>query len=165
MADNSKFWGLYKHPKWQEKRLEILKRDEFTCQQCYDSESELHVHHRNYVKGRKPWEYENSDLVTYCKACHDDITDAIKSIKHHIGQLRYSDLLVTLGFVFGLDKQGEKDVFHHKTWPEWEGHCLSSLAHTVWPKNKNNVDGLSLDESHTAYILLESIAVDLRGEK
>lgn len=58
-----------KDPKWQKKRLEILERDDWTCQQCCDSESTLHVHHRYYVKC-DPWEYANEALITLCDVCH-----------------------------------------------------------------------------------------------
>lgn len=57
-------------PRWQRKRLEILNRDDFTCQCCYSKENTLHVHHALYLKGRDPWEYENTLLVTYCEDCH-----------------------------------------------------------------------------------------------
>ena len=58
------------HPNWQRKRLEILQRDDFHCQCCYDSDSTLHVHHKRYVKGRMAWEYPNDELVTLCEGCH-----------------------------------------------------------------------------------------------
>lgn len=61
---------LLRHPKWQMKRLEILKRDKATCQLCDDQETELHIHHKEYLPGMKPWEYNNSVLITYCKHCH-----------------------------------------------------------------------------------------------
>jgi hypothetical protein len=32
----------------------------------------LNVHHRYYVKGRRPWEYPNFSLVTLCRDCHED---------------------------------------------------------------------------------------------
>jgi hypothetical protein len=60
-----------KDPRWQKKRLEILSRDEFTCQFCRDTESTLHVHHLAYVYGRNPWEYENYYLLTLCESCHE----------------------------------------------------------------------------------------------
>lgn len=60
-------------PRWQKKRLEILKRDNFTCQKCCDDEFELHVHHSYYRKGKNPWEYENDSLLTVCKYCHSII--------------------------------------------------------------------------------------------
>jgi len=40
------FKEQYRHPKWQKKRLDILKRDKFTCRSCGDKESTLNVHHR-----------------------------------------------------------------------------------------------------------------------
>jgi len=70
-------------PNWQRRRLEILQRDEFTCQTCYDSESTLHVHHKTYVKGRKAWEYEGHELITLCKDCHENAhaqSDAFKAL-------------------------------------------------------------------------------------
>lgn len=68
-----------RHPKWQEKRLQILKRDEFCCQLCSDKETELHVHHFRYKKGNNPWEYHDDELVTYCKNCHF-ITEKYKNM-------------------------------------------------------------------------------------
>jgi len=59
------------HPNWQRKRLEILQRDDFSCQLCCDKESTLHVHHKQYAKGRMAWEYPNDELVTLCEECHD----------------------------------------------------------------------------------------------
>lgn len=59
-----------KDPRWQKKRLEILNRDEFCCQSCYDSESTLHVHHRTYFRDKEPWEIPSEYLVTLCESCH-----------------------------------------------------------------------------------------------
>jgi 5-methylcytosine-specific restriction endonuclease McrA len=39
-------------PRWQRRRLEILQRDEFTCQKCLSKDKTLHVHHIDYIKGR-----------------------------------------------------------------------------------------------------------------
>lgn len=58
-------------PRWQKKRLEILERDEWMCQNCFDSESTLVVHHRRYLKGTEPWEYPNGLLLTLCVNCHE----------------------------------------------------------------------------------------------
>jgi hypothetical protein len=57
-------------PRWQRRRLEILSAAEFSCQACSDSESTLHVHHRRYIKGREPWEYDDQELVALCEDCH-----------------------------------------------------------------------------------------------
>ena len=59
-----------KNPKWQKKRLEILERDLWSCQGCYDTKSTLHVHHCYYKSGLDPWKYSNESLVTLCESCH-----------------------------------------------------------------------------------------------
>ncbi len=73
-----------KNPKWQRKRLEILKRDDFTCKYCGDKETELHVNHKSY--NGSPWEVADSELETVCKHCHLLIheikTDIIKVYKY-----------------------------------------------------------------------------------
>ena len=58
-----------KDPRWQKKRLEIMQRDSFKCASCGDEKSTLHVHHKNYVNGKAPWEYGDS-LITLCEKCH-----------------------------------------------------------------------------------------------
>lgn len=61
-----------KSPKWQKRRLEILQRDNFTCQLCGDKERTLHVHHLYYEPGKKIWEYPDSALITLCEECHKE---------------------------------------------------------------------------------------------
>ena len=55
-------------PRWQKKRLEILDRDNFTCQLCDDKTSTLHIHHHEYH--HNPWDVENEKLIAYCEHCH-----------------------------------------------------------------------------------------------
>jgi hypothetical protein len=66
----SKFFAQYNHPQWQKKRLERLEASGFECECCGDSESQLHVHHKGYIKGRKPWEYSDDQLEVLCGDCH-----------------------------------------------------------------------------------------------
>lgn len=51
------YWQLLKDPRWQRKRLEVLNRANFACRECGGTDLTLHVHHRYYISGRKPWEY------------------------------------------------------------------------------------------------------------
>lgn len=60
---------LLKDGRWQRKRLEIMQRDDFKCTKC-GTTNDLNVHHLRYIDGRKPWEYEDADLVTLCRDCH-----------------------------------------------------------------------------------------------
>jgi len=57
-----------KDPRWQKKRLEIMRRDGFKCVECGNDKIELHVHHLKY--SGDPWETSNSDLITVCHHCH-----------------------------------------------------------------------------------------------
>ncbi len=72
------YLDLLKNPKWQQKRLQILERDKFKCQDCGDDESTLHVHHKIYYSDRKPWEYKDSELITLCEGCHEWETESLK---------------------------------------------------------------------------------------
>ena len=65
-----KYKDKLKHPKWQRKRLETFQRDEWSCQNCGETELTLHVHHKHYERGKNPWEYNIDDLVTLCDRCH-----------------------------------------------------------------------------------------------
>lgn len=35
-----------------------------------DTKISLNVHHRYYIKGKKPWEYQIESLITLCSNCH-----------------------------------------------------------------------------------------------
>ncbi len=71
------FPKCYKHPysqqldtsEWKLKRLEILERDNFTCQVCMSNE-DLQVHHKKYLWDKKAWDYPNEYLITLCMHHH-----------------------------------------------------------------------------------------------
>lgn len=67
-----------KDPRWQKKRLEIFDRDNWTCRICSDKKDSLHVHHKRYISGLNPWEYDDKLLLTVCETCHIVIEDAKK---------------------------------------------------------------------------------------
>lgn len=68
-----------KDPRWQKKRLELFSTRGWACEECGDSEEELHIHHLRYLKGKNPWEYENCDLKCLCRFCHQSIHHDSKS--------------------------------------------------------------------------------------
>lgn len=105
-----------KNPLWQKKRLEILNRDNFTCLICSDTETELHIHHKQYKWGNTPWDYDNDNFQTLCKCCHL-ITETFKDcgLKPIIASKSYNEaskytLLSTIlnhdteGLILTLDK-------------------------------------------------------------
>ena len=67
---NATYSEKLQNPLWQRKRLEILNRDNFTCQLCQDKGTTLHIHHKEYIKGNQPWEYADDNFQTLCKYCH-----------------------------------------------------------------------------------------------
>lgn len=85
MRENkNEYLEQYKNPKWQKLRLKILERDNWACQKCGDDESQLQVHHRRYIYGKKVWKYKEFDLITLCSDCHKEEKD---SMKERMGQL------------------------------------------------------------------------------
>ena len=75
-----------KSPMWQKKRLEIMERDDFTCQCCGNNDSQLQVHHTYYEYGKKVWEYEDGSLITFCNECHQKTSTLKKEIKFKIDE-------------------------------------------------------------------------------
>ena len=59
-----------KDPRWQKRRLKILERDQWTCQECDDTKTTLHVHHLWYETG-EPWDSPDEALQTVSADCHE----------------------------------------------------------------------------------------------
>lgn len=79
----SNYFEKLRDPRWQRKRLEAMELHGFECEICYDQESTLNVHHKAYIKGREPWEYEVDQLSVLCQSCHaaqHSFVDEIKII-------------------------------------------------------------------------------------
>ena len=59
--------------KWKKFREELIRLDEYKCCVCSKSKSDgvtLHVHHKAYIQGHKPWEYPYDMCQTLCAGCH-----------------------------------------------------------------------------------------------
>ena len=70
----SKWSSAFRDSRWQKLRLEVMERDEWTCQSC-GAKGEgitLNVHHAYYESGKAPWEYPKNCLVTWCDTCHEN---------------------------------------------------------------------------------------------
>jgi hypothetical protein len=74
-------------PRWQRKRLEILQAADWKCQSCHCADATLHVHHKLYVKGREPWEYDAEELAVLCEPCHEGYHEGIKSCQRLLALL------------------------------------------------------------------------------
>ncbi len=102
MSDYSKH---YKDSRWQQKRLEIMERDNWTCRSCGASGEgvTLNVHHAYYEKGRKPWEYGNRTLITWCENCHKHMHNALNETLCDLIQLP-SELFEEMAQAVGLTR-------------------------------------------------------------
>jgi|SRR6185436_14576533 len=78
---------LLKMPEWFRRRAEIIELANRKCHDCgacqIGCEScdfhdmplvALEVHHKYYVRGRKPWEYPDEALESLCHECHEQRT-------------------------------------------------------------------------------------------
>jgi len=86
----SKWSSAYRDSRWQRKRLEIMERDNFTCQSCGKGEADaitLNVHHIYYTVGVAPWEYPAEALITLCEKCHESVAASQKQAAAAIGGL------------------------------------------------------------------------------
>ncbi|MFG0583988.1 HNH endonuclease [Pseudomonas sp. zjy_9] len=65
--------NLYADKKWAAFRERVIALDGGECVVCNRSRSDgvvLQVHHKRYISGRKPWEYDTFDCETLCRGCH-----------------------------------------------------------------------------------------------
>lgn len=71
---------LLRDPRWQKKRLEVLEEKHWQCEACRETDTTLHVHHKHYVQGREPWDYEDDQLAVLCENCHSSRHEADKRL-------------------------------------------------------------------------------------
>lgn len=105
-------------PRWQRRRLEILERDGFICRLCKDPHTTLHIHHLIYRK-IEPWEYEDDELITYCKHCHS-IAEYYKKthpniLINRVEKIEQSEFDIKL-IMIGNDSKGDFacDIFKYE---------------------------------------------------
>ena len=82
----SKWATQFRDSRWQQKRLEIMERDKWTCKSCGASGEgvTLNVHHAYYESGKAPWEYPNQTLVTWCETCHTERHCMMKQMQEEL---------------------------------------------------------------------------------
>nr|VFK49489.1 MAG: hypothetical protein BECKTC1821D_GA0114238_10796 [Candidatus Kentron sp. TC] len=63
----------YRSNRWIEFREELIELDGGACVRCgrrRDDGAVLQVHHKEYLKGKAPWEYPFGFFETLCRRCH-----------------------------------------------------------------------------------------------
>ena len=118
MSKQKSYYELLKHPKWQKKRLEILERANFKCEDCGADDITLHVHHTYYEKGHKPWEYPNDSLQCLCEKCHRETQDLATSLKRYMSGFGRPELEAMIGYALGFRAHNDEleplDVFSYE---------------------------------------------------
>lgn len=94
-----------KDPRWQKKRLEILNRDGWKCQECSGKDSELNVHHRSYHPGLDPWDYPVAELVTLCRSCHEIRTSLDERMTALLGTVSGGAIAVFVALLESIKKE------------------------------------------------------------
>jgi hypothetical protein len=75
------YYEKLKDPRWQKLRLKVMEKNEFSCEVCGDASSTLNVHHKEYLKGQEPWEYDEKQLSCLCETCHENEHDGVDLLK------------------------------------------------------------------------------------
>ncbi len=96
------YYELLKHPLWQKKRLLVLERESFCCEQCGSSEKTLHVHHTYYESKLKPWEYPDESLHALCEECHSEVQDRKALFDRQLGRIDYTNIDKLYGYALGI---------------------------------------------------------------
>lgn len=97
--DVSEFWEQYRRPEWQKRRLEVMEKAKFACQDCGSAEKTLNVHHAFYSKGRKPWEYPDTALRCLCENCHELRHNWMEVVRHMMGNLHPDFVVQVQGYI------------------------------------------------------------------
>lgn len=64
----------YKSKRWKSKRLAILRRDKYLCQECkkYGKIKEaVTVHHIKHADTHPELAYDDNNLESLCQGCHN----------------------------------------------------------------------------------------------
>lgn len=63
----------YDNPAYKQFRIDVLKRDKFTCQMC-NSKKKLNVHHIIKWSSAASLRFDASNGITLCSMCHKSIS-------------------------------------------------------------------------------------------
>lgn len=116
-------------PRWQKRRLEILEKAGWECENCGNASKTLHVHHKHYEWGRDPWEYPDENLECLCSECHEQVGMLQKALKREISGLSSAMLDRTLGYIRGLREH-------------WD-YCLAEDDKKILVENHEQAMGLA----------------------
>ncbi len=127
-----------KTPEWMEFRDHVLDVKGRECENCHCLAERPHIHHKGYVRGRDPWDYELSEVAVVCGECHGIIHRRRKEFEALFDSLEPATLAVLLD---GLAKFRELGVARHRHFAELT-FCF--LRHQMYPDTARLVDYVEL---------------------
>ncbi len=101
--------------RWQKKRLELFEAAGWQCQStsCPHGETgekpTLHVHHRIYLRGKNPWEYEDWAYLVLCDYCHKQEQYEMERQHAALAQSNALQNLAVLWILFGSENRAWAD--------------------------------------------------------
>ncbi len=144
------YWQLLKRPEWQKKRLEVLNNAKWECVNCGSKEDSLHVHHKQYFKDKKPWEYENDQLEVLCEKCHSVQHESLQCIKEIIS---LSDVNEIYNFLVGysnfevIKRTSQSENFENFSAEHQAAGVIAKLLQFVPAKNYKKIAELLIENS------------------
>ena len=79
---------FYKSTKWKAKRTNILKRDDYLCQECKrygKTTGATTVHHIKTLEHNLELRLDNNNLISLCSKCHDKMHDRTNNELTNLG--------------------------------------------------------------------------------
>ncbi|KJZ83230.1 MULTISPECIES: HNH endonuclease [Clostridium] len=80
---------FYKSKRWKAKRINILKRDNYLCQECKrygKTTGATTVHHVKPLEHNLELRLDNNNLVSLCSKCHDKMHDRTNNELTNLGK-------------------------------------------------------------------------------
>jgi hypothetical protein len=90
---NQPYADKLKSTLFQERKLEIVKRNKGVCTLCNSTDKELHVHIKESLRDLASWEYSDDMLITLCNECPYKERGRTKAEKGLITVLRLAGFL------------------------------------------------------------------------
>jgi hypothetical protein len=141
-----KYYEMLKDPRWQRKRLEVMKRSDFTCERCGCKDKTLNVHHLYYEKTKKPWEYDTNILRCLCEKCHKESSEEEHELIKWIYQLPHGNEIFNCIFSCVLvainDNEFEQNFFRIIASAADMGNRYERDAVESWNRTRDEINEL-----------------------
>ena len=162
----------YLHPKWQKRRLEMLESAVFQCQECEDTETTLHVHHKRYFKGRDIWDYSDEELIVLCEKCHKQEHVKKDALANLIGKLNLWQIEDVICVIAGMLEtcdwvDADEEIARWRSVNQTAVDAGFIAASLTWDWGHKNTEMLATvikDNPPDSTLIVDAVRVD-RGHK